>query len=157
MPKNSTYIVLDNVRSVYNVGSIFRTADCLGVSNIILCGYTPEPVDRFGRLRKDFAKVALGAEKTVIWQHFATIYQVLNFLKKQKVRIIGVEISDNSKDYRKVAIHSPVAFVFGNEVDGISKAVLKKCDLVAEIPMRGEKESLNVSVAVGIAVAGMLG
>lgn len=157
MPKAETYIVLHNVRSVHNVGSIFRTADCLGVSNVFLCGYTPPPVDRFGRPRLDFAKVSLGAEKTVSWKKFKNINRTLEFLQKQKVRIIGVEQATNAKDYKKVSAHSPVAFIFGNEVAGIPESVLKKCDTVAEIPMRGGKESLNVSVAVGIALSRMLG
>jgi len=157
VPKTETYIVLHNVRSVHNVGSIFRTTDCLGISNVLLCGYTPTPVDRFGRFRPDFAKVSLGAEKTVSWQKFKNINLALKFLQKQKVRIIGVEQAANAKDYKKVSAHPPVAFIFGNEVAGIPEAILKKCDTVAEIPMRGGKESLNVSVAVGIAVSRMLG
>jgi tRNA G18 (ribose-2'-O)-methylase SpoU len=155
--KREVFVVLHNIRSVFNVGSIFRTSDCLGVTNVILTGYTPEPIDRFGRLRKDFAKVALGAEVAVPWEKFKKFSVALEFLRCKKVRVIAVEQSSNSQDYRKVKPGHSVAFVFGNEVSGISPAVLKKCDIIAEIPMAGVKESLNVSVAAGIALSRILG
>lgn len=151
------FVVLHDIRSIHNVGSIFRTADCLGVSEIILVGYTPTPNDRFGRPRKDFSKVSLGAEKTICWRHFPKIYEALKFLKERGVYVIAVEQAPDSVDYRKIKPKFPVAFVFGNEVDGISPAVLSRCDVVTEIIMRGSKESLNVSVAAGIALARMLG
>ncbi len=155
-PDGDTYIVLCDIRSIHNVASIFRTADCLGVTSVILAGYTPTPLDRFGRARKDFSKVALGAEKTVSWRKFSKISQALSFLKRNKIHTIAVEQAHGSLDYKKVKPYYPAAFLFGNEVDGISLAHLAKCDMVAEIPMLGGKESLNVSVAVGIAVARML-
>ena len=154
--KKEVYIVLCNIRSIHNVASIFRTADCLGVSRLILAGYTPAPLDRFGRLRKEFSKVALGAEKSVRWQQFQKISEALSFLEKNKVYKVAVEQALNSIDYKKVKPAFPMAFIFGNEVDGISPSCLAKCDVVAEIPMLGRKESLNVSVAVGIAVARIL-
>lgn len=150
------YIVLDNVRSVHNVGSIFRTAECLGVSHVVLSGYTPAPADRFGRWRKDFAKVSLGAEKHITWRHFQTIARALRFLREKGVYIVAVEQAPEAVDYRKVRVKRPAAFVFGNERGGLSRAVLRACDVVAEIPMRGRKESLNVSVAAGIAISRML-
>ena len=147
-----TVIVLDNIRSVHNVGSIFRTADAAGVRMIYLCGFTPQPIDRFGRARADFAKVSLGAEKTVKWKHFENITDVLKKLKEKDFTIIAIEQAENSVDYKKVKVSEKTAFVFGNEPSGISKEVLDKCDVVVEISMKGEKESLNVSVSAGIAL-----
>lgn len=151
-----SYIVLDNIRSVHNVASIFRTVECLGVAEIILVGYTPAPVDRFGRARKDFAKVSLGAERTVSWRHFGTTKEVLGFLKEQKAHIVAVEQDKRSVNYKKVKPRFPAVFVFGNEVKGVSAVFLHAADVIAEIPMRGSKESLNVSVAAGIALAQFL-
>src|SRR3989338_784954 len=143
-------VILHNIRSVHNVGSIFRTADAVGVSHIYLTGYTPAPVDRFGRKRKNFAKVSLGAEKTVGWESTKDISPLLSRLKKRQAFLVAVEQAPRSIDYRKVPRKRAVALVFGNEVKGLSPAVLKQCDCVAEIPMRGSKESLNVAVAAGI-------
>lgn len=152
MPKKKQEIcvVLDNVRSVHNVGSIFRTSDAAGVSKIILCGYTPSPMDRFGRKRKDFVKVSLGAEDFVRWQSTPDIISAMADIKRQGFFVVAVEQAKNSIDYRILKLHKKTAFIFGNESDGLPPAVLKKCDAVAEIPMLGLKESLNVSVSVGI-------
>jgi tRNA G18 (ribose-2'-O)-methylase SpoU len=144
------YIILHNIRSVHNAGSIFRTAECAGVSKIFLTGYTPTPLDRFGRERKDFAKVALGAEKIIPWEYKRNIEMVLKILRREGVKIIAVEQAKNSIDYKKVKIKGPTAFIFGNEVSGLSASILKKADIFAEIPLRGKKESLNVSVSTGI-------
>ncbi|MBU6390273.1 TrmH family RNA methyltransferase, partial [Patescibacteria group bacterium] len=141
---------------VHNVGSIFRTANCLGISNIILAGYTPSPIDRFGRMRKDFSKVALGAEKEIEWRHERNAEAVLRFLKKSGVRLIAVEQSPRSTDYREVRVRGATAFIFGNEVTGLPEKILRAADTIAEIPLRGGKESLNVSVAAGIALTRML-
>jgi 23S rRNA (guanosine2251-2'-O)-methyltransferase len=146
----STYIILHNIRSAYNVGSIFRTADGAGVSKIYLTGYTPEPKDRFGRWRKDIGKVALGAEKIISWEKHKDIIDLIKTLKKEGVQIVAVEQARGSKNYREVKVDSPPAFIFGNEVGGLEKNVLRQADLIVEIPMKGEKESLNVSVVVGI-------
>lgn len=150
-------LILHNIRSVYNVGSIFRTADAAGVSKIYLTGYTPTPLDRFGRPRKDIAKVALGAEKTVPWEHVPNIKPLLKKLKKEKTAIVAVEQSPRSKDYKKFKSSGRTALILGNEVGGIEKNILKQCDHVLEIPMRGEKESLNVSVAAGVVLFRVLG
>lgn len=152
-----TIIVLDNIRSVHNVGSIFRTADAAGVDEIYLCGYTPQPIDRFGRKRTDLAKVSLGAEKTVKWKHFENTTDALKELKENNFTVVAIEQAENSVDYKKVKASDKTAFVFGNEPSGISKDVLDKCDIIAEISMRGEKESLNVSVSAGIALFRILG
>jgi tRNA G18 (ribose-2'-O)-methylase SpoU len=150
--KKQVYIVLDNIRSNHNVGSIFRTADALGVSKIYLCGTTPKPLDRFERPVGEIAKTALGAEKSIPWEYSKTTSGVIKKLKKSGVEIIAIEQSKNSVDYKKVKIKNNVAFVLGNEVDGVNKNILKLCDIVAEIPMKGGKESLNVSVACGVAL-----
>ena len=151
--KSPTFAVLYNIRSVYNVGSIFRTAECLGVSELILVGYTPAPVDRFGRPRKDFSKVALGAEATLPWRSFSNMPAVLKFLKTKHARIVAVEQASGALDYKDIRVKPPVAFIFGNEVGGIPPAVLLRCDTVVEIKMRGKKESLNVSIAAAIVLA----
>lgn len=149
-----TIVVLDNIRSTFNVGSIFRTSDALNISKLILCGTTPAPKDRFGRDRDDIAKVSLGAEKTVDWEYFPKTLTVVKSLKKEGYKIIMIEQSDRAVDYKKIKISSKskVAFVMGTEVEGISKTLLKQADIIAEIPMLGSKESLNVSVAFGVAL-----
>jgi tRNA G18 (ribose-2'-O)-methylase SpoU len=149
-------LVLLNIRSAQNVGSLFRTADAAGISKIYLVGYTPDPVDRFNRPRNDVAKAALGAEKTIPWEHVATIAPLLKRLKKEGIQTIAIEQSKNSIDYKKIKPQFPAAFILGNEVEGIPESVLSKVDVIAEIPMAGEKESLNVSVAGGIALFRML-
>ena len=145
-------IVIDNLRSNHNVGSIFRTADALGVSKIYLCGTTPTPLDKYGRPVGEIAKTALGAEKSISWEYAKTTAGAIKKLKKSGVEIIAIEQSENSVDYKKIKSKGDVAFVLGNEVDGVSKNVLKLCDIVAEIPMKGGKESLNVAVAGGVAM-----
>jgi 23S rRNA (guanosine2251-2'-O)-methyltransferase len=148
--------ILHDIRSVINVGAIFRTCDAAGISKIYLTGITPAPLDRFGRTRADLSKAALGAEKSVAWEHESDTTAVLDALKKDDFKIIGIEQSERSVDYKKIAEKivpgDYVAFLVGNEVGGIPPALLKKCDFVAEIPMKGKKESLNVSTAFGIAV-----
>ena len=147
-------LVLHNIRSVHNVGSIFRTADAAGVEKIILSGYTPTPLDRFDLPRKDFAKVSLGAEKTISWEHVKTISGAIKQLKKEGYFVIAVEQAKNSTslfDFQAPK-NKKLALVLGNEVRGISKQSLKSMNAIVEIPMRGKKESLNVSVAAGIAM-----
>jgi len=147
------------------VGSIFRTADAAGVSKIFLTGYTPTPLDRFNRERKDFVKVSLGAEKSVPWKSVAQLAPVLKKLKKDGYEIIAIEQSKNSTplfDYvsksRRSEVGTPtkasgkIAIIMGNEVLGLSPQSLKYADHILEIPMHGTKESLNVSVAAGIAL-----
>ncbi len=148
--------ILYDIRSTHNVGSIFRTADAAGVSKIYLTGYTPTPTDRFGRVQKDIAKTALGAEKSVPWEQVKSPSALITRLKKEGFHIVGVEQAKNAIDYRRVRLKANTAVVFGNEVTGIPSALLKKCDVLAEIPMRGKKESLNVSVAAGIALFRLL-
>lgn len=146
------FLVLHNIRSVHNAGSIFRTADAAGVSKIFLTGYTPTPLDRFNRPRKDFAKVSLGAEKTVPWEKIMNVQKCIESLKKKRVQVIALEQDEKAIDYRNVKTIFPLALMVGNEVTGISKTILSKVDTVVQIPMSGKKESLNVGVALGIAL-----
>lgn len=147
--------ILDNIRSISNVGSIFRTADAVGVKKIYLGGFTPSPLDVFGRPSKPFIKVSLGAEKTVAWEQAKSVSRLIDRLKKDGYKIIAVELAPGSVPYNKLSLGKnldKVAFVFGNEVEGISKSILAKCDLIAEVPMAGMKESMNVAVTFGIVV-----
>ena len=150
--KKEIAVLLHNIRSTHNVGSIFRTADALGVNKIYISGITPTPLDKFNRPRKDVAKVALGAEKTTNWEYEKDPKKIIRKLKKQKYKIIALEQNKDSVDYKKIKINHPVLFVVGNEVDGVSQDILSLCDVVAEIPMNGKKESLNVSVAFGVSL-----
>ena len=146
---------LHNIRSVHNVGSIFRTADAAGINHIYLSGYTPLPVDRFGRERNDMAKVAIGAEKTVFWSQLENPLQDIQDLKKTGSHIIGIEQNDNSVDifdYKNPENVSEMIIAMGEEVSGMEQNQIDICDDIVEIPMRGQKESLNVSVAFGVAV-----
>ncbi len=145
---------------MHNVGSIFRTADAAGVFRILLSGYTPAPVDRFGRKRSDFTKVSLGAEKTVPWSQVQQLTPTLRRLKKEGHAVLAVE-----QDSRSISLFNwklkdpaqPIVLVLGNEVRGLSTKVLKETDAILEIPMHGKKESLNVSVTAGIALFVLLG
>lgn len=152
-------VVLDNLRSVYNVGSIFRTSNAVGVEKIYLCGTTPTPLDKKGERRKDFAKVALGAEDTVEWEYIENTFDCVKKLKEENYYIVAFEQSEKSVDYKEVSVmgKEKVAFVVGAEVVGISTDVLAQSDVIVEIPMLGTKESLNVTIAFGVAVYRILG
>jgi len=150
--KREVVLILNDIRSAENVGAIFRTADAAGVSKIYLTGTTPAPIDRFGRARRDIAKAALGAEKTVSFESVSRAGNLLKRLQKEGFKIIAIEQSPKSRDYKKIKAPKMVAFIVGNEVNGIPQAILKQCDIIAEIPQRGKKESLNVATALGIAL-----
>lgn len=150
MVQREISVILHNIRSSENVGSIFRTADAAGVSMIYLSGYTPTPTDRFGRINQKLVKASLGAEKVLRWAHVEDCTALITELKKQKIQIVGVEQDLNSVSYETLALSERVAFIFGNEVDGVPEEVLRVCDAISEIPMHGDKESLNVSVSAGI-------
>lgn len=150
--------ILHDIRSVHNVGSIFRTADGTGFEKLYLCGITPAPVDRFKKIRPDFAKVALGAEKSVAWESVSDIGALIRKLKHDEWTILALEQSKKSVslmslkfDISKDVELRRLALVVGNEVGGIPSAILKLADVILEIPMLGKKESLNVSVAFGVA------
>ncbi|MEK7089039.1 MAG: TrmH family RNA methyltransferase [Patescibacteria group bacterium] len=154
--KKISILIIHNVRSVTNVGAMFRTADAAGINKIYLTGYTPTPLDRFGRIRRDMAKSALGAEEFISWEYKKNLLTLLKKLKQEKYLIVGIEQAKNSVDYKKVKLQNKNIFIVGAEVTGIPKNILAKCDVIAEIPMKGKKESLNVSVACGIVLFKML-
>ncbi|MDB9944444.1 RNA methyltransferase [bacterium] len=145
-----TYVVLENIRSAHNVGSVFRTADGAGADKVFLTGYTPSPKDRFGRIQKEIKKTSLGASESVSWEQVEDIQQLLKRLKSESVEIIAVEQTDKAIPHQDFIQKKDTAYIFGNEVDGVSEATLAEADVVLEIPMHGTKESLNVSVSVGV-------
>jgi 23S rRNA (guanosine2251-2'-O)-methyltransferase len=149
-------LVLDNIRSVENTASIFRTAECFGVDKVYLVGTTPAPIDRFGRKRQDFAKVSLGAEEMLEWEYVKEVEPVLDDLRSQKFQILALEQSSGSRELSGFKPSNQFALIVGNEVEGIHSAILEKADEVLEIEMKGKKESLNVSVATGVALFELL-
>ncbi len=139
-------VILDNVRSMHNVGSVFRTADAFLIEHIILCGYTPKPPHR------DIQKTALGATETVHWTYQENTIAALSALKSNGYTIIGVEQAEGSQMLQNFTIspNQKIALIFGNEVDGVSDEALELCSQCIEIPQSGSKHSLNISVAAGI-------
>jgi 23S rRNA (guanosine2251-2'-O)-methyltransferase len=138
-------VVCHNIRSAFNIGSIFRTADGAGVAKIYLTGYSPAPP------HSGISKTALGAEKIVPWEKFSKIDLAIKNLRKDNFEIVALEQDEKSVSLEKYKMKKNIALILGNEVRGLSPAILGKCDTIIEIPMRGKKESLNVSVAFGIA------
>lgn len=145
-------IILDNIRSAHNVGSIFRTAEGAGVSKIYLLGYTPAPIDRFGRPVAEIKKTSLGASDMITWEHVENNKSddLIVRLKSEGVQIVAVEQSPRSVSLSELERAQKVCYVLGNEIDGVSKKFLDLSDCIVEIPLHGRKESLNVSVAAGI-------
>lgn len=152
---NLCFILL-NIRSAENVGSIFRTADAAGVSKIYLAGYTPGPLDRFNRLRRDVAKAALGAEATVPWEQVSAVGPLLKRLRAEGCTIAALEQDARSVEIGAYQPPANLALIVGNEVLGVPQKVRDACDVILEIPMKGTKESLNVAVAAGIAAFKLL-
>lgn len=142
-------VLVEDVRSLWNVGSIFRTADGAGFEHVFLTGITGSPP------RKEIEKVSLGAEQVISWDYESNPVTVLSRLKANGVQIVGLEKNDVSSLLSSVIsenkIHQPMCLVVGNEVSGLSPQVLSICDLICHLPMRGMKESLNVAVAYGVA------
>ena len=140
-------VVLNNIRSLFNVGSIFRTADGAGVEKIYLCGYTGFPP------QSQISKTALGAEQRVPWEHEKDVVKVIARLKQEGYQIVLLEQLEQSIDYHEFELRSPrgpVCLVVGNEIEGVSEGLLPYCDAAVEIEMAGVKNSLNVSVAFGV-------
>ncbi len=138
-------VVLENVRSAYNVGSVFRTADAFLIEGIYICGYTAHPP------HKEIKKTALGADDSVNWKHFPNISEALLELKQQGFKIYAVEQAASSLPLQQVAYTGTrSAYIFGNEVSGVEQATIEQCDGCIEIPQLGMKHSLNVSVAAGV-------
>lgn len=143
------FVILHNIRSAYNVGAIFRTADGAGVKKIFLTGYTPAPIDRFGRVQAEIEKTSLGASTIVSWQQ-GDFKEIVGELQKNGIEVVAIEQAKDSISLSDFAPAKDVAYIFGNEVTGIEAVDLALIDTIVDIPMRGEKESLNVSVAAGI-------
>jgi tRNA G18 (ribose-2'-O)-methylase SpoU len=153
------YVICDNIRSLENIGSIFRTSDALGVNKIYLCGISGKP-PRWGfpasqgnlaTLHHKISKTALGAEQTVSWEYVKQIGRLIDKLKERKISIVALEQAQGAVEYTKFKPKFPLALILGNEVKGISEKILNKCDKIIYLPMSGQKESLNVSVAFGVA------
>lgn len=144
--KKEIYLIMHDIRSAWNVGSMFRTADAIGVKKIYLGGYTATPE------HPKVQKTSLGAENYVSWEKQKQTWRVLKKLKSQGVQIVALEQAKNSEDIFKFKPKFPMALVVGNEVRGLQENILKYTDDIVEIPMFGKKESLNVAVAFGIAV-----
>ena len=147
-PRNEVYLILDNIRSMYNVGAIFRTADAARIKKLYLCGITATPP------RKEIEKTALKTIDPpaggVPWEYHDDVKQLTKELNNAGTQIVALEQTDESVDYRKFNYKKAVAIIIGNEVDGISDEVLDLCDAAVEIPMQGIANSLNVATAAGI-------
>lgn len=143
--KTPIIVVLDNIRSMHNVGSVFRTSDAFLIEGICLCGYTPQPPHR------DIHKTALGATDTIDWMYFATTKEAVEQLKQRGYKIYAIEQTEGSISLEKFKQPEvPMAVIFGNEVEGVNSELLPLCDGCIEIPQLGMKHSLNISVAAGI-------
>jgi len=154
-------VILYNLRSLYNVGSIFRTADAAGVEKIYLAGFTPAPLDVFKKPRPRMLKVSLGAEKSVPWKKISqsSTVKLLKDLKTKGYKILAIEQNKKSLPYykiHKIKDFKKIALVMGNEIKGLPSSVLVQADKILEIPMLGRKESLNVSIAFAIVVYRLL-
>ncbi|AFH49982.1 rRNA methylase [Ignavibacterium album JCM 16511] len=141
------YVILNSIRSNYNVGSIFRTSDGAMIEKLYLCGYTPHPP------KKEILKTALGATDSVNWEYVKDPLNVIKELKVKGIKICALELTENSKPYFEISGNNfPLALVVGNEISGVSQEILDHCDFSIEIPQYGIKQSLNVAVAYGIAI-----
>ncbi len=150
IPRQPIHVMLDNLRSAFNVGSIFRTADAGAVEHLHLCGMTAHPP------HKKLEKTALGAFDYVPWTYYERNRDCLDALKARDIPIVAVETMDNAVDYQEFCWPQPVAVVFGNEEHGVNDRVLRRCDAIVEIPMSGYKKSINVATAFGIILYGIL-
>jgi 23S rRNA (guanosine2251-2'-O)-methyltransferase len=146
-PKHPIYILLQNIRSMWNVGAIFRTADAARVEKLIITGYTATPP------RKEIDKTALGATETVNWEYIQNPLDAIATLKQQGIAIAALEITENARRYDTLTKNDfPLCLVIGNEVTGIDDEVLAVCDIALEIPQYGTKHSLNAAVSAAIAI-----
>lgn len=145
--KLPVYVILDSIRSSYNVGSIFRTSDGVMIEKLFLCGYTPTP------LKKEVLKTALGSEKSVAWEYVKDAKEVIMELKSKGIKIGALELTEDSlTNYNFLKENFPIALIIGNEITGVSQDLLDLCDFSLEIPQFGTKQSLNVAVAYGISI-----
>lgn len=144
MPQPRLRIILPNIRSLYNVGSFFRTADATGVEKIYCCGTTGTPKN------KRLWKVSLGAEQTVPWEYIADPILLLQQLRQEGYQIVAVEKNQDSMLYTQAQYKDKIALIFGAETSGVEQDLIQAADLVVHLPMHGQKHSLNVSVAGGV-------
>jgi len=142
--RHPVYVIAHNIRSLFNVGSIFRTSDALRVKKLYLTGYTAHPP------RDEIEKVALGSTVTVPWEHRDDIFEVIDILKNNHVSVIALEHTDESRDFQQYNYNFPVGIILGNEYDGLPGDVVEKLNLAVEIPMYGKKQSLNVATSFGV-------
>jgi 23S rRNA (guanosine2251-2'-O)-methyltransferase len=145
--KLPVYVILNSIRSSYNVGSIFRTSDGVMIKKLFLCGYTPHPP------KKEVLKTALGSQESVSWEYVKDTKEVVQKLKAEGIKICALELTESSiPNYQLNRNNFPLALIVGNEITGVSQDLLDMCDMSIEIPQFGIKQSLNVAVAYGIAV-----
>jgi len=142
-------VIAHNIRSLWNVGAFFRTCDCFRVEKLYVTGYTAFPP------RREISKTALGAEGWIPWEHADDPKLILQKLKKAKYRIVGLELTEDAVELRSYVPPEKICLIVGHEVLGVSKELLNLCDDVVQIPLLGKKESLNVSIAMGIALYGL--
>lgn len=152
--KLPVYVLLNSIRSSYNVGSIFRTSDGAMIEKLILSGYTPHPpIDSTNIGNKDVLKTALGSTESVKWEYIKNPLEAIKEIKAKGIKICALELTENSKPYSDPTLYDfPLCLVVGNEITGVSQDVLDLCDYSIEIPQYGVKQSLNVAVAYGIAI-----
>ena len=144
--RRQIYIICDNILDTYNIGSIFRLADAVGVKKIFLCGATETPPN------SRISKASVGTEKWVEWQYASTAVEAVSSIKYKVsgIKVIAIEQNPKAIDYRKADFKEPIAFVIGHETSGVTKEALKVCDKIVEIPMFGVNKSLNVMVSLAI-------
>ena len=149
-PKHPFVVLLDNIRSLHNVGAIFRTADAVNLQHLYLCGITGWPP------RDEIRKTSLGAEESVAWTYEKDAAKIITKLRQDGYQIVALEHTDKSNDYRTAIYQHPICLIIGNEYMGIQEHIVSECDMAVEIPMFGVKQSLNVSVAFGVAAYELL-
>ncbi len=142
--RRKIYVIADNIRSLHNVGSLFRTSEAAGIEKLYLIGISGRPP------RKEISKTAIGAENNVPWEYYADIIPLLKYFKSERIPIIVLEHTNSSINFQNIHYEFPLCLVVGNEVDGISEDVMDYADIAVDIPMFGMKQSLNVSVAYGV-------
>lgn len=152
--KLPVYVLLNSIRSSYNVGSIFRTSDGAMIEKLFLCGYTPRPPSPLQQNgKKEILKTALGATESVSWEYIKNPMDVIRDLKAKGIKICALELTDNNKRYYDLSGSDfPLCLIVGNEITGVSQELIDLCDISIEIPQYGIKQSLNVAVAYGIAI-----
>lgn len=150
LPRQPLHLVLDNLRSAYNVGSIFRTADAGAAAQVHLCGMSAHPPHR------KLAKTALGAFDYVPWAYYERTRDCIESLRAQGMAVVAVETAPGAVPFSRFAFPRPTALVFGNEVSGIAEENLRRCDAIVCIPMHGHKNTMNVATAAGVVLYGVL-